>query len=351
MNVSKSTRYHRLARRASLLVTGVWMVVLVGMQMAAPAVDRPLYGLFLALLGELLTSPIEFYRGHILERRFGLSSNTVRHWARQHALAGLARTSLLVIAVEIVYALIQWRPEFWWVLASALAALLAALLTWLAPVLVLPLFFKLKPLDRPHLADRLLTLSAKAGVRAIGVHEWSLGGKTTRANAMLAGAGRMRRILVSDTLLASFSDDEIEVILAHELGHHVHRDIPTALALEMMLLVAAFGLASLMLDVLSQPLGLNAPSDIRGLPVLLLVVGMVYVASGPLLNAFSRHNERRADRYALHLTQRSDAFVSAMRRLGAQNLVEESPSRLAVWLFHTHPPIEERIAAARTAVI
>ncbi len=351
MNVSKSTRYHRLARRAGLLLTAAWMAVLGGMYLSAPPVDRALYVLVLALAGELVTLPIEFYRGHILERRFGLSSNTVRHWIRQHALAFVLRTSLVVIAVEVVYALIRWRPDVWWLPAAAVAALLAALFTWLAPVLVLPLFFKLKPLDRPQLAGRLLSLSTKAGVRAVGVYEWGFGGRTTRANAMLVGAGAMRRILVSDTMLASYSDDEIEVILAHELGHHVHRDIPKALALEIVFMVAAFGLAALMLDVVSQPLGLDGPWDIRGLPVVLLVVGTVYVASAPLLNALSRHNERRADRYALQVTKRSDAFVSAMRRLGAQNLVEESPSRVAVWLFHTHPPIEERIAAARAVAI
>lgn len=352
MNVSKSTRYHRLARRAGLLATGVWMAVLVGMQIAAPAIDRPLlYVLLLASLGEVLTTPIEFYRGHILERRFGLSSHTGRHWARQHALAFVVRTSLVGIAVEIVYTMIRWRPDVWWILAATFAALLAALLTWLAPVLVLPLFFKLKPLERPQLAERLLALSTKAGVPVLGVYEWILGGRTTRANAMLVGAGAVRRILVSDTMLAGYSDDEIEVILAHELGHHVHHDIAKALALEILFLFGVFGALGVMLGALWPRFGLVAPWDIRGLPMLLLVVGMVYVVVAPLLNALSRHNERRADRYALHLTQRSDAFVSAMRRLGAQNLVEESPSRMAIWLFHTHPPIEERIAAARTVAI
>lgn len=347
MNESKSTRYHRLARRAGLLVAGSWLITLAGLMLAGPPVSRPLYVLLLAGVGALLSLPIHFYRGHVLEHRFGLSSNGVAHWARQHTLAFVAQTSLLCIGVEVLYALIRWRPESWWIYAASFASLTAALFAWLAPALVLPLFYTLTPLDRPPLAERLLALSKRAGVRSLGVYEWAFGGKTTRANAVLAGSGPMRRILVSDTMLADYSDDEIEVILAHEIGHHVHRDIPQSLALEMLILFAGFACAALAVDVAWRPLGLVSPADVRGLPVVLLAIGGVFLASMPVINALSRRHERRADRYALRMTQRPEAFISAMRRLGAQNLVEESPSRAAVWLFHRHPPMEERIAAAR----
>lgn len=348
MNESKSTRYHRLARLAGAFVAGAWFVTLAGMVIASPAPTvRPLYVLVLAGVGGLLSLPGEFYRGHVLEHRFGLSSNGVWHWARQHALVFIIQTALLVVGAETVYALIRWQPEAWWVYAASLASVIAALLTWVGPLVLLPLFYELKPLARPSLKDRLLALSTQAGIGALGVYEWAFGGKTTRANAVLSGSGPARRILVSDTMLADYSDDEIEVILAHEIGHHVHRDIPKTLAVEIGMLFAGFALAALALDGVRRPLGLAAPWDIRGLPVLLLVLGTMFLGSAPLFNALSRRHERRADRYALRLTQRPDAFISAMRRLGAQNLVEESPSATAVWLFHTHPPIEERIAAAR----
>jgi STE24 endopeptidase len=221
-----------------------------------------------------------------------------------------------------------------------------AVLARLAPVLLLPLFYRFTPLERPALTERLLALSKRAGVPVLGVYEWGLGAKTRRANAALVGSGATRRILLSDTLLAEYSDDEIEVILAHELAHHVHRDIPKGLALEFGLLLASCCAAALAVDTLQAPLGLSGPADPAGLPLLLLAGGAVMVAATPLANAVSRFNERRADQFAIALTRRRDAFVSAMRRLGAQNLVEEGPSRATVWLFHTHPPIEERIAAA-----
>jgi STE24 endopeptidase len=346
MNESKSTRYHRLVRRAGLLVAGAWVAALAGMLIARPDLSRPLYVLLVVSAAELLALPAEFYRGHVLERRFGLSSQGAGYFARQHAIAFVARVSLLALAVEALYFIIEWQRAAWWIPAAALASLIAALFSWLSPM-VLPLFFKVKPIHRPSLAARLVALSAKAGVRALGVYEWAFGEKTTRANAVLAGAGTMRRILVSDTMLADYSDEEIEVVVAHELGHHVHRDIPKALALEILLVFGGFGLTALVLEAFWQPIGLAGAADVRGLPMVLLTLGGVFAASGPLINAVSRHNERRADRYALTLTQRPDAFISAMRRLGAQNLVEESPSRAAVWLFHRHPPIEERIADAQ----
>jgi STE24 endopeptidase len=179
------------------------------------------------------------------------------------------------------------------------------------------------------------------------VYEWGLGEKTRRANAALVGMGRSRRILLSDTLLAQYTDDEIEVILAHELGHYAHRDIRNDLLLEAALMTMSFAAAALALHWLSFPLRLGGPADVAGLPLLLIVAGFMSLLARPALNARSRRNEQRADRFALTLTERPDAFVSAMRRLAAQNMAEERPSAATLWLFHTHPPFEQRIQAAR----
>jgi STE24 endopeptidase len=217
----------------------------------------------------------------------------------------------------------------------------------LAPVVLLPLFYRFTPLDRESLRGRLIALSQRAGVPALGVYEWALGEKTRRANAALVGTGRTRRIIVSDTLLAAYSDDEIEVILAHEIGHHVHRDIFVALTVESVLLVVAFYAAAVALATAWQPLGFYGPGDIAALPLLVLAGGLLTLVMTPLINALSRRNERRADKFALTLTRQPAAFISAMKRLGTQNLAEERPSRAVLWLFHTHPPIEQRIDAAR----
>lgn len=306
-----------------------------------------IYVFLLACANEASTLPVAFYRSFVLEKRYGLSRESLRAWAADHGKASGLGVALGIAGAEVVYFAVSAWPRGWWLMSAAAFAGAMWVLTGLTPTLLLPMFYRFTPLGREALRERLQALSRRAGVPVLGVYEWGLGAKTRRANAALVGAGGTRRILVSDTLLAEYTDDEIEVILAHELAHHVHRDIPKALVAEFVLLVAGFGVAALAVNRWWRPLTLAGPGDVAGLPLILLASGAAMLAATPLLNALSRFNERQADRYALRLTGRREAFESAMRRLGAQNLSEPRPSRLALWLFHTHPPIADRIDAAR----
>jgi STE24 endopeptidase len=249
-------------------------------------------------------------------------------------------------AAVLIYALVRMSPDNWWLMAGLLFALVVLGLTSVAPVLLLPLFYTVKPLARESLRARLFALAERAGARVLGAYEWGLSEKTKKANAALTGIGGTRRILVSDTMLAEYSDDEIEVVLAHELAHHVHGDIWKGMAFEAGLILAGFYLASRVLAALSGNIGLQSVADPAGLPLLLLAAGGVSLLMLPVAHAMSRAHERSADRFALGLTKNPGAFISAMRRLGAQNLAEEHPSRVVQWLFYSHPPIRERIAAA-----
>ncbi len=179
------------------------------------------------------------------------------------------------------------------------------------------------------------------------VCEWQISDRTKKANAALTGLGRTRRILVSDTLLAGHPDEEIEVILAHELGHQVHHDVWKGIAIQVVVAGLGFFAASRTLPALAPRLGWEGPADVSGLPVLLLSAGLSALALVPAVTAASRAMERAADRFAFELTGNASAFATAIERLGAQNLAEERPSRLARWLFYTHPPVAERAAAAR----
>jgi len=246
----------------------------------------------------------------------------------------------------VVYWCIGVWPEGWWLAAGAIFAALIVGLTNVAPVLLVPLFYSVKPLAREALSMRLLRLAERAGARVLGAYEWGLGEKTKKANAALTGIGRTRRILVSDTMLAEYTDDEIEVVLAHELAHHVHGDIWKGIAFEAALIVTGFFLAARALSALVAPLRLGGSDDVAGLPLLLLAAGAVSLVLVPVRHTMSRAFERSADRFALDLTRNPAAFISAMRRLGAQNLAEDRPSRLVQLLFYSHPPLRERIAAA-----
>ena len=372
MNEDKATRYHRLKRQASIAAVA-WGVLLLGGLLATgltsslrdiatgisgrlvpaawqPAITVLFYVLLLTLLNEIGSLPLSFYSGLLLERRYELSNETFGGWMADQAKSLAVGLVLGGGAAALIYWCIRIAPDRWWLVAGGAFALLIVGLTNLAPVVLLPLFYSVKPLDRDALRARLLRLADRAGARVLGAYEWGLADKTKKANAALAGVGGTRRILVSDTMLAEYSDDEIEVVLAHELAHHVHGDIWKGILFESVLILAGFYLASEALRALataSGPLGLRGVDDVAGLPLLLLVAGTVSLVMVPVAHAMSRAFERSADRFALDLTRNPGAFVSAMRRLGAQNLAEEDPSKIVQWLFYSHPPIRDRIAAAQ----
>jgi Zn-dependent protease with chaperone function len=361
-NEDKATRYHRLKRRASVLDTSTQTVTLLVLLVSGASVAMrdaganlvghslvPHVTAYVVMLGvvlDLVHLPWAFYSGLTLERRYGLSTQTTAKWWADHVKAGGVALAFSVAAAWLVLGLVRWRPDRWWIYGAVVFTAILVLLAQLAPVVLLPLFYDLKPLSREALRDRLLVLAERAGARVLGVFEWRLSDRTKKANAALTGIGTTRRILLSDTLLADHSDDEIEVILAHELAHHVHHDIWTGIALEAVLIGLGFYLADGALARYGPSVGLTGKADVAGLPLLVLAGAAVSLALLPVANALSRAHERRADRYALALTKNPSAFITAMKRLAAQNLAEEHPTRLAR-VFSTHPPTAERIEAAR----
>ena len=363
-NEDKATRYHRLRRRASilsavagalflsvLLVTG-WSASLRDVSASLTGGTFPvtlaIYVLALAVLHDLLQLPIAFYEGVTLERRYGLSTSSTSRWWKDHLKGFAIGTAFGLAAALGIWSLIRWDPDRWWMAAALLFALVIVALAQLAPVLLLPLFYEVKPLEREALSARLAALADRAGAPVLGTFEWRLSDRTRKANAALAGLGRTRRILLSDTLLADYSDDEIEVILAHELAHHVHHDIWRAIVFETALVALGFYVSDAVLTAWAGSFGATGKSDIAALPLLLLTMGAVSLVLMPIRNTLSRSHERRADRYALRMTRNLEAFVTAMKRLAAQNLAEEEPSRLVETLFHSHPSISARISAARS---
>ena len=358
MNEDRASRYQRLKRQASVVSLCWTLAFLLALLFTGGsiAIRRvagngssaiPIYVAIVLLLNELGALPLSFYSGYVLERRYGLSRESFRRWLVDQVKSFAIGLVLASIGAAIVYAFIRVSPERWWLPAGAAFALLVVGLTNIAPVLLLPLFYRVKPLERAALHTRLLGLAERAGAKVLGAYEWGLSDKTRKANAALAGLGGTRRILVSDTMLAEYSDDEIEVVLAHELAHHVHGDIWKGIALESALILAGFYFAARLLAAFAPTFGLEGVTDIAGLPLLVLAAGAVSLVMVPFAHAMSRAFERSADRFALTLTKNPGAFVSAMKRLAAQNLAEEHPSRLVQILFYSHPPVRERIAAAQ----
>ena len=308
------------------------------------------YVAIVAILHEVLVLPFGWYRTYTLERRYGMSQVSTAAWIRDYTGSAILAVAAAAAAGELVHVALRTWPVWGWIGAALAVGGLAALAASIVPLAIVPLLHRTRPLDRPALRARLRDLSQRAGIGALDVHEWGLGERTRRAGAALVGVGPTRRIVVSSTLLADYSDDEIEVILAHEIGHHVHRDVRKSLAAECAVLLAGFCAAFPLLRVSWRALGLSGPSDVAGLPLVALTVAAASMAAKPLLNGLSRRSERRADQFALAMASRPGAFVAAVRRMADQNLVEEQPTRAVLWMFHAHPSVQERIASARTAL-
>jgi STE24 endopeptidase len=370
LNEDKSARYHRQKRRCEVAAVAIELGMLTALvatpagrawaDLARAVAARWVTGVAGDVLGatgfvlglviafEVVAAPFAVVGGWILERRYELSTESLGSWVRDRAKAIGIRAALALAASQAVLLAMAAWPRGWWMAAAAGFAAVAIVLAYLAPVVLMPVFFRFRPLENDALRSRLLVLAERAGTRVFGVYEWFLGDRTRKANAALVGLHRTRRVLLSDTLLAGYSDDEIEVVLAHELAHHVHRDIHKALLFEIATVTAGLAIAAGVLRMGGIFPGAGATGPLVALLGTSLVMAAWSVLLSPLAHAISRRHERRADRFALDLTRNPDAFVSAMRRLGSQNLAEEAPSTLVQWLFYTHPPMRERIQAARS---
>src|ERR1700733_5507849 len=305
-----------------------------------------LYVLMLMVISKVIGLPLEFY-GFRLEHRFHLSNQRMRSWLWDEAKGMLVGLVLGTIVVELIYLLLRQDPQYWWLISWAVFMGLFVLFAQLAPVILFPIFYKFEPLDNEELKRRLIVLGERAGTRVRGVYKWNLSEKSKKANAALTGLGATRRIILADTLLDQYSDDEIEAVLAHELGHHVHRHIPKSIALQAVVTLVGFWAANWVLHyAVDRTHMFVTVSDFANLPLLVLVSTVLSFLLLPALNAYSRYNERQADRYAFQSIPSVGPFISSMNKLADQNLAERTPSRWVEWFFQSHPAISRRVTAA-----
>ena len=305
-----------------------------------------LYVLMLMLIQKFLGSGLDYY-GFRLEHRFNLSNQKLRSWIWDETKGFLVGLILAAIVVELLYFIIRQTPQYWWLIAWAVFLGLFVLMAQLAPVVLFPIFYKFEPLQNEDLKARLVRLGERAGTRVRGVYKWNLSEKSKKANAALTGLGNTRRIILADTLLEKYSADEIEAVLAHELGHHVHKHILKSIAVQAGVTLVGFWAANWALHYAVERWHLfDTMSDFANLPLLVLLSTVVSFLLLPALNAFSRYNERQADRYAFESIASVGPFISSMNKLAEQNLAERTPSTFVEWFFHSHPAISRRVAAA-----
>jgi STE24 endopeptidase len=305
-----------------------------------------MYLLLLLVISKGLGMGLDYY-GFTLERRFKLSTQKFRSWIWDEAKGFLVGLVMGGIVVEVLYFTIRQWPQHWWIIAWVLFMGLFIVLAQLAPVVLFPIFYKFEALDNEDLRRRLVVLSERAGTRVRGVYRWKLSEKSKKANAALTGLGATRRIILADTLLDNYTPEEIEAVLAHELGHHVHRHILKSIFVQAVITLAGFWAANWTLHYAVDQRWFEEMSDFANLPLLALVSVVLSFLLMPALNAYSRFNERQADRYAFESIATVAPFISSMNKLAEQNLAERTPSKWVEWFFHSHPAISRRLAAAK----
>jgi STE24 endopeptidase len=306
-----------------------------------------IYVVLLLAISKALGIGLDYY-GFRLERSFKLSNQKFGSWLWDEVKGFLVGLVLGSIVVELLYFTIRQWPQNWWMLAWASFIGLFILLAQLAPVVLFPIFYKFEPLEDEDLKRRLIMLSQRAGTHVRGVYRWRLSEKSKKANAALTGLGNTRRIILADTLLDHYTPDEIEAVLAHELGHHVHRHILKSIFVQAVITFVGFWAANWALHYAVDHHMFEELSDFANLPLLALVSVVLSFLLMPALNAYSRFNERQADRYAFESIASVEPFVSSMNKLAEQNLAERTPSKWVEWFFHSHPSISRRLAAAES---
>jgi len=308
----------------------------------------PLFAVGFGLPYFILTAPLSYYSGFVLPHKYEQSVQNLKDWLLDQ-LKGLSVSAVLgLIVLEIIYALLGVAPRTWWLWAGLVMLVFTVLLSNLAPVLIFPLFYKYKPLENEDLVSRLTRLAEKAGAHVQGVYAFDMSSKTVAANAAVMGLGNTRRIILGDTLIERFTADEIETVMAHEFGHHVHKDVTLGIIVQSILTLIGFWLANIVMRWGIVTFGYASLTDPATLPLLMVALMIFGLVTMPLGNIWSRWREVKADEYALKMSGNPQAFISAMTRLANQNLADAEPPAWVEFLLHSHPSISKRVVLAKS---
>jgi STE24 endopeptidase len=363
----KAREYQRIRRRLSLfqlILTPSLLGILIasgwtfGMRQNAVALAGlsdwgvvAVYFILFSLFFLIFDLPLAFYSGFVLEHQFGLSNQSFGQWFSDLGKKTLLSFVLSFALLECLYLIIRMAPEYWWIWAWAAYAFVSYVLGKVFPVLIVPLFYKYGRLEDKELEAKVLQLAARFDMPVGNVYSLNLSKTTKKANAAFMGIGRTKRVVLSDTLIRNFTHAEVEVVVAHELGHYKHHDVWRLLAFGLAASLVAFAAGFWGMNFLTPALSLNSVADVAGLPLLFLIFYTVNLILMPTLNGYSRRRERAADRFALKALETREVFISCMSKLGEQNLADPAPPPWFEWLFYDHPSIGKRIEMARKQTI
>jgi STE24 endopeptidase len=295
------------------------------------------------LLCAVAQLPASLYR-FFLDRKFHVAKSGVRFWLRDFLKSSALGFTFGAAIVGVAFASNNFFPSYGWLLAGLLSSFLFMAVNRSLPW-ILSFFYPVLPLANKSLQERLTQLASKAHLRVGTIYEWRISETTRRANALVTGIGSARRILLTDTLISSLTGDEVDAIVAHELGHCALHHVRARLLLQSLIFVAIFYVIGLAVryQLVMFGDGNGTWNDLTLVPGLVSYWICAYIYGNVLLNRLSRKQERAADLFSWTLMGRSGPFITAMRKLTELNLFVFD--RRSEWKF-THPATSDRIAAA-----
>lgn len=295
----------------------------------------------------IINFPLNFYSGYILEHKYKLSNQTLSKYFLEK-LKGFALG--IVIGVPLLFAfyfIISTFGENWWLVLGIFMFIFSVIIGRLAPTLIMPLFYKFKPVENESLKNKILELCKRTGVKIQGIFTFDMSKNTKKANAAFTGIGKSRRIILGDTLIDNFSENEIETVFAHEVGHYKKRHILKMMITSTILTFAGLFITAKLYEASLSYFGFTSISEIAALPLLFLYLSLYGLLTTPISNIQSRKFEWEADTFALDTTKDKQSFITAMEKLADQNLADKSPNKIIEFLFHSHPSLEKRIQFAK----
>lgn len=357
MEQGKAKRYNRLRLLISIgnLTIDIifWVVIIfsgLGILLAnicyqtleQPLLQFYLFVIFLGGLSFLIHFPLSFYSGFVLEHQFSLSTQSLSAWFIEKVKSILIALLLGGIILTVFFILLTRYSSWWWIYIWLFLLLFSIILSRIAPLVIFPLFFKFKSLENEQLKERIEKFAQKWNIHISGVYQFNLSKNTRKANAAFTGIGKSRRIILGDTLLEKFDDEEIETIFAHEVGHYHHKHLIKGIVLNSMISFLGLWIISHIYNIVLNINGYEI-YQLEALPYLAIIFLFYGFITGPVGNYISRKYEYQADYFAVSTTGNSDIYQNSLKKLADLNLADESPHPIVEFLFYSHPSIKHRI--------
>ncbi|MFH1196184.1 MAG: M48 family metallopeptidase [bacterium] len=307
--------------------------------------DYLVFILFVIVTGlavSILFFPVNYYSGFYLEHKYNLSNQTFLQWVWENFKAALVAGVIGLPLLVVFYFVINYFGSWWWLPFAVIMFVVSVLLARIVPVIILPIFYKITPLENEDLKERILRLAGAVGMKVENVFKFNMSKETKKANAAFTGLGKTKRILLGDTLLDSFTNDEIETVIAHELGHYKHKHIIKNIFIGTFFSFATFFLMAVFYDLSISWFGFSSINQIAALPILSLWGMLIGLSETPITNWISRKYEYQADEYAVTSTKLQNEFINTLEKLTDQNLSDREPHPFVEWFFYSHPSIKKR---------